>query len=116
MDSADAWDLEMELLLLPAQGGSVRKMQKLSQGIARVCGDDVPVHIRDLAALRDSSHRERDLHRWVSRQVWRDLLPDVYEFDLPYTPDQINEEFAELKRAPPPPTTTTHHHNHHHHQ
>ena len=25
---------------------------------------------------------ERDLHRWASRQVWRDLLPEIYEFPL----------------------------------
>ena len=92
MDSTDAWDLEMELLLLPAQGGSVRKMQRLSQCIGRVCGPDVPQHIQELGAIRDSTHRERDLHRWVSRQVWRGLLPEMFEFDLPYTPDQINEE------------------------
>ena len=92
MDSTDACDLDMELLLLPAQGGSVRKMQGLSQWIGWVCGPAVPQHIQELGAIRDSTHRECDLHRWVSRQVWRDLLPDMFEFDLSYTPDHINEE------------------------
>ena len=69
MDSAEAWDLEMELLCLPASGGSVRKLALLSRRIAAAC-NDVPQHVRELGAIKDDSHRERNLHRWVCRQPW----------------------------------------------
>ena len=90
MDSDEAWDLEMELLCLPATGGSVRKMQQVSQRISAAC-TGVPDHIRELAALPDNSHRERDLHRWVRRQPWRALLPELYEFEIPVTYDGLEE-------------------------
>lgn len=92
MDSA--WDLEMELLCLPATGGSVRQMQKLADRIAKACGG-VPAHVRELAALPNNSHRERDLHRWVHKQSWREVLPEVYSFGLPYTEDGLNEQSVE---------------------
>ena len=85
----DAWDLEMELLCLPASGSSTKQMHKLAQRIARACGD-VPEHVRELAGLPSDSHRERDLHRWVQKQPWRSVLPPTYEFDLPYTSDYIH--------------------------
>ena len=91
MDDAEAWDLELELLLMPTQGGSIRKMGRLAERIDRACSD-VPEHVRELGAIRDHSNRERDLHRWVNRQVWRTLLPDVYEYDLPWTSDHIHED------------------------
>ena len=90
MDSDEAWDLEMELLCLPATGGSVRKMQQVSQRISAAC-TGVPDHIRELAALPDNSHRERDLHRWVRRQPWMALLPELYEFEIPVTYDGLEE-------------------------
>ena len=90
MDDDAAWDLEMELLCLPASGGSVRSMQRLAE---RVCGacDNVPQHVRELGSLPASSHRERDMHRWVSKQAWRRVLPSAYEFLIPFTPDQIKK-------------------------
>ena len=90
MDTDEAWDLEMELLCLPASGGSVRTMQRLAERVAGACGD-VPQHVRELGNISCDSHRERDMHRWVSRQPWRRLLPDHYEFSIPFTPDQIDE-------------------------
>eukprot|EP00959_Pyramimonas_sp_CCMP1952_P391612 8206609-Pyramimonas_sp.AAC.1 len=70
MDSQEAWDLEVELLSLTAQGGSVRKMQQLSQKIVAGC-EGAPAHVKELAKLPDTSHRERELHRWVRKQPWR---------------------------------------------
>jgi len=78
MHDADAWDLEMELLCLPASGSSVAQLQRLASKIANCCKDAVPDHVRELASLSGGSNLERDLHRWVSRQRWRELLPDPY--------------------------------------
>jgi len=86
----DAFDLEMELLCLPASGSSVRQMHRLCEKIAKACGH-VPQHIEELANLPADSHRERDLHRWVKRQPWRAVAPEAYEFELPYTADGIWE-------------------------
>ncbi len=69
-------------------------MQRLSSRIAAAC-DDVPAHVRELANLPNTTNRERDLHRWVGRQPWRSLLPDAYNFPIPYTPDGIRETLAE---------------------
>ena len=87
----DAWDLEMELLCLPATGGSVRKMQRLAERIANAC-NDVPPHVHELGQIAQDSHRERDLVRWVRRQPWRRLLPEPFEFKLPYSPDGLKED------------------------
>ena len=89
----DAFDLEMELLCWPATGGSCQKMHKLCERISKAC-TGVPAHIRELSQLPNTTHRERDLHRWVKRQPWRKLLPDAYEFDIPYTADGILEALA----------------------
>ena len=86
----DAWDLEMELLCLPANGSSVSQLQRLSSKIASSC-NDVPLHVKELGNISPGSNRERDLHRWVHRQPWRRLLPSTYEFSLPHTPDQLRE-------------------------
>ena len=94
MESEDKWDLEMELLCLPATGGTCAQMQRLSSRIAAAC-DDVPAHVRELANLPTGPHRERDLHRWVKKKPWRSLLPDAYNFPIPYTPDGIRETLAE---------------------
>ena len=87
----DAWDLEMELLCLPATGGSVKSTQRLSSRIskARV---GTPCHVMELGQLTTGSNRERQLCRWVRRQPWRQLLPEAYEFKLPYSPDQLIED------------------------
>lgn len=82
------WDLEMELLCVPATGGSVRQMQKIASKIANAC-EEVPQHVSELANLPNDSHRERALHRWVNRQPWRALLPEPYLFEIPYTADGI---------------------------
>ena len=94
MESEDKWDLEMELLCLPATGGTCAQMQKLASRIAAACGD-VPTHVRELAHLPTGTTHERDLHRWVDKQPWRSLLPDAYNFPIPYTPDGIRETLAE---------------------
>ena len=88
--SSGAWDLELELLCLPACGGSVHQTQKLAARIASACAA-VPEHVVELANLSKGSSRERDLHRWVKKQPWRQLLPPKYEFALPYTPDGLQE-------------------------
>ena len=87
------WDLEMELLCLPASGGSVRQMQRLAARIAKGCGQ-VPAHVVQLGNLSADSHRERDMHRWATRQAWRKLLPAPFEVDLPFTANQIDESVA----------------------
>lgn len=86
----DAFDLEMELLCLPATGSSCQQLHRLADRIAKAC-TGVPDHVRELAKLPADSHRERDLHRWVNRQPWRAVVPESYEFDLPYTADGIWE-------------------------
>ena len=90
----DTWHLEMELLRLPSSGGTVAQMQKLATRIAAGC-DGVPQHVRELGHLPTSTHRKRDLHRWVFKQEWRKLMPDPYNFAIPYTPDGIQETTAE---------------------
>ena len=87
----DAWDLEMELLCLPATGGSVKSTQRLSSRISKACVG-TPRHVMELGQLTTGSHRERQLCRWVRRQPWRQLLPEAYEFKLPYSPDQLIED------------------------
>ena len=91
MDTAEAVELETELLTMATSGvGNIAKMQRVCSKIVNACSD-VPVHIRELAQLPNNSHRERDLHRWVARQPWRDILPDLYEFKTPITMDGIHE-------------------------
>ena len=84
----ETWDLEMELLCLPATGSSVAQLQRLSSKIASSC-TDVPSHVKELGNISPGCHRERDLHRWVRKQPWRQLLPLAYESSLPYRPDQL---------------------------
>ena len=87
MDSDEAWDLEMELLGLVGTGSAtIAKMTRLCQRIDAACGD-CPQHVSELARLPTDSHRERDLHRWCNRQVWRGLLPTPYIFEVPLTYD-----------------------------
>ena len=90
MEVASAWDLQAELLCLPAPGGSVRQMQRLSHFFLNAC-TDVPRHVEELARIGSNHNRERNLHRWANRQAWRALLPDIYEFTLPLTTDGIHE-------------------------
>ena len=94
MDTDDkrAWDLEMELLCIPATGqGHVSGMQRLASKISRAC-NDVPLHVRELAQIGSGRNAERDLHRWVKHQKWRDLLPQPYAFEVAWTPDDIHED------------------------
>ena len=92
MDTQEKWGLELELLSLIGTGNaSIAKTTDLARRIAAAC-DNVPQHVRELAMLPNDSHRERDLHRWVGRQVWRDILPQPYDFDIPITRDGIHEE------------------------
>ena len=76
-----AWDLEMELLTMPGRGGDVAQMTRLCHKIDRAC-TDVPVHVQQLAKIWKGQNHERDLHFWVSRQPWRELLPTVYDFEV----------------------------------
>ena len=89
-DDDHEWDLEMELLTLPASGGSVRQTQRLASRIARGCGQ-VPPRALELGKLPNDSHRERAMHRWASKQAWRRLLPTPFEFGLPRASNQIDE-------------------------
>lgn len=69
MDTDEAWDLEMELLGMIGTGhATVSKMARLCRRIDNACVN-VPIHVQELARLPNTSHRERDLHRWVDRQV-----------------------------------------------
>ena len=70
--------------------GNIAALQRVCSRVSAAC-DSVPLHVRELAQLPQNSHRERDLHRWVSRQVWRNLLPDLYEFMVPATLDGIEQ-------------------------
>ncbi len=89
-DDDHEWDLEMELLTLPASGGSVRQTQRLASRIARGCGQAPPPAL-ELGKLPNDSHRERAMHRWASKQAWRRLLPTPFEFGLPRASNQIDE-------------------------
>ena len=95
MDSLEAWDLEMELLGLVGTGSaSIAKMASLSRRISTACSN-VPVHVQEIAMLPNNEHRERALHRWCNKQVWRKVLPDVYDFDIPLTRDGIHEDMGQ---------------------
>ena len=65
-------------------------MAALARRINQACSN-VPLHVRELANLPNTNHRERDLHRWINRQVWRGLLPQPYDFSLPMSSDGLNE-------------------------
>jgi len=93
IDSDDDWGLEMELLCLPSSGGSVRQMQTIAARIAKSCSQ-APPRVVELGGLSADSHRERDLHRWASKQAWRKLLPEPFVVDLPWTSNQIDEDTA----------------------
>jgi len=80
------WDLEMRLLCMPSTGGSVSEMQGLANDILQCC-DNVPQHVKEIAALGGGSHTERNLHRWVAHQPWRALLPQAYDFEIAVTLD-----------------------------
>ena len=92
MDSAEAFALELELLDMTTIGaGNVAKMQRICRRVTEAC-EGVPQHIKELGQLPESSHRERDLHRWVSRQVWRRVLPELYDFNITVTPDGVHQD------------------------
>ncbi len=84
-------ELEMELLAIIGEGaGSVARMLRLARAIEKNC-DNVPQHIKELAAITQDSHMERALHRWVQKQPWRALLPKKFDFKVPCTYDGIHE-------------------------
>ena len=90
-----AWDLEMELLTLPCTGGDVDKMGRLCKKIDRACSD-VPPHVKELGKIVGGPNAERDLHRWVGRQPWRQVLPEPYTFEVAWTKDAIHETTRHL--------------------
>ena len=89
----DAWDLEMELLCMPCRGGNVKQVARLASKITRACAG-VPAHVSELARIagKAGSNIERNWHRWVKHQPWRKMLPELYEFDVPWSPDSIHLE------------------------
>lgn len=68
-----------ELLLGDLQGSSrgCKKLTSFAKAALRV-PDQI---LKDLAKI-DSHNAERDLQNWASRQLWRQLLPDPYNFNL----------------------------------
>ena len=83
-------ELELELLSLVGEGvGSVARLVRLAGAILRNC-DGAPAHVVQIANISTGSHQERDLHRWVGRQEWRKLLPDLFEFEVPITLDSLH--------------------------
>lgn len=49
--------------------------------------------LRDLAAL-NAHNVERDLHRWAARQPWRQLLPDLYSYEVMVRDSDLQERSA----------------------
>ena len=90
-----AWDLEMELLIMPCTGDSVARMGRLASKIDRACSD-VPQHVKEIGLIVGGNNPERDLHRWVHRQQWRQLLPELYNFEIAWTQDGVHEEIREI--------------------
>ena len=85
MEGDEAWDLEMELLGLVGTGsGTVARMRTLCGRIAAACADTLQ-HVIEPSHPPTDSHRERPLRRWVQRQPWCTLLPELYVFAAPLT-------------------------------
>ena len=65
--------------------GSCEQVARIARTIGRG-SDTVHRSIEELAGL-DINHLERDFHRWARRQVWRELLPELYTFPLAVSAD-----------------------------
>eukprot|EP00959_Pyramimonas_sp_CCMP1952_P349698 7327454-Pyramimonas_sp.AAC.1 len=78
IDALDADELEHELLCLIGSGSaSICSVIRLCKAINNNCSA-IPEHVRQLASVTPDSHMERALHRWVDKQAWRCILPDLY--------------------------------------
>jgi len=93
---SDAWELELELLSLLGEGqASVKRLRNLCSAIAKAC-DGVPDHVREIARIADTTHRERDLHRWVRRQPWSALFPSPFTFKVPEEREGVRSDDGEI--------------------
>lgn len=93
-DLLSADELELELLCLIGEGaGSISRLLRIAKAIARNC-QGVPPHVSEIAGIAHGSHCERDLHRWVQKQPWRGLLPDVFQFPVRVTFDGLHVDEA----------------------
>ena len=106
-DVEPAWDLEMELLTMPCKGGSVAQMGRLAAKIDRACPNEVPRHVKELGRIHAGANQERDLHRWVTRQPWRHILPELYDFEVAWTQNGIHETARTLSCFAPHETVAS---------
>jgi hypothetical protein len=67
------------LQTLGAGHGSVERALTLAASVQG--SGSLAASIQELAGI-NLHNAERDLHRWVSRQAWRQLLPATYVFDV----------------------------------
>ena len=78
-----------ELLLKDIQGtgGSCKKAIEFAKASL-----EIPDDMRLSVAKMNPHNGERDLHRWVAHQMWRQLLPALYTFKLDISvQDEITE-------------------------
>ena len=83
-----------ELLLqdLAGTGGTCRKAILFAQASLRG-PDNITT---DIASFDAGKNAERNLQRWVNRQMWRELLPQPYSFKLNL---QVGTDIAERSHA-----------------
>ena len=93
---SNAWELDLELLSLLGEGqASVKRLRSLCSAIAKAC-DGVPDHVRKIARIADTTHRERDLHRWVRKQHLSALFPSPFTFKVPEELEGIRSDDGEI--------------------
>ncbi|MCP4239266.1 MAG: hypothetical protein GY772_01780 [bacterium] len=85
-----------ELLTNMGQGMlSVHRVGSLAREAARMCGDGA---LEDLGACT-GKNAERALHRWVRRQTWSRILPELYPFALTKRRTEISSAGAVYEGA-----------------
>ena len=58
--------------------GSSKKVAQLARAALKPASES----LRTVATIKQGSHAERDLQSWVSKRVWRRLMPEPYKFKL----------------------------------
>jgi hypothetical protein len=82
--STEPLPILFELLTHLGTGGplSCERLRRTASAITQQQAGWLQRGLGDIASLGEHNF-ERDLHRWAHRQPWRQLLPELYTFDLP---------------------------------
>lgn len=92
MAAPDTWD-QVQTVLMGIGSGEAAAGQALRAAKLLDPADSSLAGLAHLATVKDAANAERALHRWVDRQAWRRLLPEIYHFVTPkYRVDYTVEE------------------------